>query len=823
MQRPSWLLPLVFFAAAWAPAFALAQPVGKTTAPVVLERTEPEYPAERLESAHGPDDTLPELDVELEVKLDATGAVKDVTVIVSGGADFDAAAIRAVRSWKFAPATREGQPVASHLHVPLHFEPPPHLHPESMDVEVHGHRPPASRGAADYRVDVGDLRVVPRRSASELLKLTPSVFLMRNGGGEGHADRIYLRGFDAREGQDMEMSVDGIPINESGNFHGSGLADLNFIIPELVQTIRVLQGPYDPRQGNFAVAGSADYELGLDQRGITAKATYGSWNTARLLTMWGPGGESPGTYAAAEIYRTDGFGQNRDAWRARAMGQYEGRIGSSASLRLTGAAYATEYHSAGLLRQTDVESGEKDFYDTYDPNQGGSSMRFHAAADVEARRGPSTYGVQVFGIFRSMRLRENFTGYLLDQQLAREEPHGQRGDLIDLSTTSGTFGIRGFGRYAFQVEGLGQEIEAGLFTRGDLASALQQRLKGASAVPYRTLTDFDSKLADLGLYVDATVRLQKWLAVRGGVRMNLFAFDVDDNCAVTDVSRPSAEDPPGGESCLSQERFGAHREPNQRSSTAGFKPMPRVSVITGPFEGFSFAVAYGQGVRAVDPSYITQDVDTPFANIDSGDIGVSYAKSFDPVAITASSAFFVTHVDRDQIFNETEGRATLADGTTRVGWSGAARLLGDFFDDAISVALVKSRFDDTGLLVPYVPDVVFRNDGALFHDLFDLGGHPFRGKIGLGTTVVGRRALPYGERSDLIFNLDAAISGGWRWLELEVAGTNLVNLEYKESEFNYVSDFDPTTPGTLVPARHFAAGAPIGIFVSLTGRLAEGL
>jgi hypothetical protein len=272
---------------------------------------------------------------------------------------------------------------------------------------------------------------------------------------------------------------------------------------------------------------------------------------------------------------------------------------------------------------------------------------------------------------------------------------------------------------------------------------------------------------------------------------------------------------------LSQERFGEHREPSQGSTTASAKPMPRVSVILGPWAGFGFSLAYGQGVRAVDPSYVSSDVATPFASIDAGDVGVSFAKSWDAVAVTASSSFFVTHVDRDLIFSETEGRATLADGTTRVGWSGAARVTGDWFDDSLSISLVKSRFDDTGLLVPYVPDVVFRNDGALFYDLFDLAGSPFRGKVGIGTTVVGRRALPFGERSDVIFTLDAAISAAWRFLELEVAGTNLANLEYAESEFNYTSDFDADDPATLVPARHFSAGAPIGIFVSLSGTLGE--
>ena len=47
-----------------------------------------------------------------------------------------------------------------------------------------------------------------------------------------------------------------MPINESGNLHGNGYADTHFIIPELVQSLRVVEGPFDPRQGNYAVAGS---------------------------------------------------------------------------------------------------------------------------------------------------------------------------------------------------------------------------------------------------------------------------------------------------------------------------------------------------------------------------------------------------------------------------------------------------------------------------------------------------------------------------------------------------------------------------------------
>src|SRR5205085_6502691 len=136
--------------------------------------------------------------------------------------------------------------------------------------------------------------------------------LLSNEGGEGHAEQVFLRGFDAREGQDIEFSVDGIPINESGNLHGNGYVDTHFIIPELIESLRVVEGPFDPRQGNYAVAGSAEYHLGAPQRGLYSKVSAGSFGTLRELLMYAPAGGTNGTFAAAELYQTDGFGENRD-------------------------------------------------------------------------------------------------------------------------------------------------------------------------------------------------------------------------------------------------------------------------------------------------------------------------------------------------------------------------------------------------------------------------------------------------------------------------------------------------------------------------------
>ena len=395
----------------------------EVTPPTVLTHVDAEYPQSALAKHE-------HADVVLAVTVDADGHVSKTDVLQSGSADLDEAAIIAVRQWTFVPAKRRGIPIASRIRIPFHFAPPaqppefvspppsaettlppqmavqqaPAAHRASpasskaaqdvsdTEVTVTGRLVAPYRGASDFNIPVGELRNVPRQNATEYLKLAPGI-LLTNEGGEGHAEQVFLRGFDAREGQDVEFSVGGVPINESGNLHGNGYTDTHFIIPELISSLRVVEGPFDPRQGNYAVAGSANYELGLDKRGLTAKYAVGSWDTQRLLLLWGPSGESTHTFGGAEVFSTQGYGQNRDAQRATAMGQYEGKLGANGSYRITGTAYATHYHSAGVIRQDDYDTGRIGFYDSYSillhqaVKPGGDASRYSIAADVETRKG----------------------------------------------------------------------------------------------------------------------------------------------------------------------------------------------------------------------------------------------------------------------------------------------------------------------------------------------------------------------------------------------------------------------------------------------------
>ena len=53
-----------------------------------------------------------------------------------------------------------------------------------------------------------DLNMQPARSAQDLLRLVPGLFIAQHQGG-GKAEQIFLRGFDADHGTDVNISVDG--------------------------------------------------------------------------------------------------------------------------------------------------------------------------------------------------------------------------------------------------------------------------------------------------------------------------------------------------------------------------------------------------------------------------------------------------------------------------------------------------------------------------------------------------------------------------------------------------------------------------------------
>jgi len=389
--------------------------------------------------------------------------------------------------------------------------------------------PPAA--ASDIDIEIGKLHDLPWLTASELLTLAPGVVL-QNHSGQGHAPTLFLRGFNAGEGQDVEFRFEGVPLNEPSNAHGHGYADVGFIIPELVQSLNVLEGPFDPRQGDFAVAGTVDYQLGAARRGVTLSGRYGSFNERRLLLTWAPHQASDKTVFGVDLQAGDGFGPNRAFSLVRAVGQYADTDGPLKwSLLLTAA--ANQFDSAGVVREDDVENGnlpcapdsDSQFFCLYDPNQGGSGSRYLTSFNLEHVKPSTTLGMQIFLSLRKLRIRENFTGFLLDP----------RGDGLDESTQTTTAGGRGAYRFERSWHEQPQVLEFGLFGRFDTGSTQMWRLRAEGGAPYKTVFDTDYSITNVAGYVLGEFRPSSWFTLVGGLRVDGFGFQL------TDLNQPTSD------------------------------------------------------------------------------------------------------------------------------------------------------------------------------------------------------------------------------------------------------------------------------------------
>ncbi len=786
------------------------------------------------------------------------GSVSSVTVDAAVEPALAAAAIEAARTWKFRPAERDGVAVPARIRAEVRFASsappaavtqtsppaesltpapaplipggasaaklsvevavaaspsgPDSAAPAAREIVVQGQRTaPRATGASDFTIRPGQLRDVPRRSAEQMLTFAPG-FNLSNHGGALHPSAIFLRGFDAAEGQDVEFSLAGVPLNDVSNAHGHGFADTHFMIPELVSSLRVTEGPLDPRQGDFAVAGSAAFDVALEERGVTAKSEVGSFDTKRLTLLWGPARESERTYVGAQVEQSSGFGPNRAHRAARFMLGYQHPLGSRASLKLTAQSYAGQYDSAGIVRADDYAASrlsrcatdpDSQFYCYYDPNQGGGVSRHAVSAKLVSSGEEAAYALQLFATARHLRSRENFTGFLTDVQPTGDP---QRGDGVEQIYGSTTVGSRGSYSLTPDVWARRQEIELGYFLRYDDATSMQRRLRRAGGEPYKL--DFDNRLrvSNLAAYVSARLRPLGLLILRGGARLDTFAF------AVADRNRPTLD------------RQGT-RLGTDYMEAFGFALQPRLSTEIVLERRLSLLAAYGVGARSSDAQALSQGEFAPFARVQAVDLGLlARDELVSKLSYEARAVGYFTHVDKDLLFDEVAGRNTFVGASSRVGALVSGRLVHPWgLDVAANLTYAEAYLAQAGgkLLglggprLPYIPRWVGRIDTSLRRP-FSLLGQPFAWGLSLGGSYVAPRPLPLNQLGTEIVKLDVAARLSHRGFELGLELTNVLDARYHEAEFYYVSNFAaPDAPASQLAGRLFTAGAPRAVMASL--------
>lgn len=629
----------------------------------------------------------------------------------------------------------------------------------------------AGHAASEVTVTQDVVQAAPKSGATDLLRLVPGLVASQHSG-EGKAQQLFLRGFDAVHGQDVELQVAGLPVNEVSHVHALGYADLNWLIPETVQRIRVTEGSYRASQGDFAVAVTVQYELGLPEPGVTASASYGSFNRARLFVGARPA-DSADTFAAAEVVQGDGFGPQRAFGRASLLAQAVLKLGQARLRAVVGSA-AARFDSPGVVRQDTVDAGTAGFFDAFGLRQGGSTSRHQLLLGVDLPSDAGRTALEVFGVLSDLRLRNNFTGFLLHPE----------GDGLEQQQSDGVVGARATHRTHFHPLGSLVSLELGLGGRRDGIHQSQRGYREADGSPYRD--DFAATITQTALNAWTEVAWQpaRWRFMLGG-RVDVLHYDVLDELAFAGQGATRAA-------------FGAHW---------GLK----AGVERQLGEAWRLFLNYGDGFRSPQARSLADGERAPFVSVRGAELGASFATK----RVDVRGALFGSYVANDFFFDHTVGTTVYVGSTLRGGAQAmvTARPTADVLVSA-SLTGATAHVLDTHSLLPYFAPLVGRVD-ASWTRTFAWRGLDWTPRVGAGLTLIGPRPLPYDEFSHAIFLADVRAGLRVGRVEARLDVQNLLDARWRDGEFVYPSSWSAGSAASLLPARHLTAGSPRTFLLSL--------
>lgn len=656
---------------------------------------------------------------------------------------------------------------------------------ELFETEVRASRP--AQAASDFRLRLDERPLAARAQITSLMRLAPGLHLSQHSG-EGKADQIFLRGFDAIHGQDVEVVVAGIPINEPSNVHGQGYADLHFVIPELVLALRAIEGVYDLEQGDFAVAGSLRLRLGMAERGVLVHGGLGRFGQWRTLVAWGPSSQPAETFVAVDYEAGDGFGPSRAWSRVRGLGQAVIDLPRCWSLRLLASSYVGRFDSAGVLRLDDLEAGEVGRFESYDPDQGGFSARHQGLLEVRHQGDRDRTSLAIWGGYRDLRLRQNFTGFIYETEAQPGQVTTRPGDLNEQLNQFVELGLDGSYRRLELPWRWIRWVEAGIRVRHDRIDQSQRRLRRVDRSPWLAEVDAELELTSIGAWLGLELRPARWLAVRGGLRLDALAVLIHDH--------------------LGFDGLGGRRD------AMGIQPSPRVTIEGQPASWLSVFASYGRGLRSPQALSLGDGERAPLTTVDSGELGLALRSAAGELRL----AGFATYIEQDLIFDHSTGRSLATGETLRAGVALAlSARLARWARVSANLTWTRASSLDTGVVVPYAPPIVGRAEAVLGAPVARLWRRGLRLEAVVSLSVVGPRPLPFDERSRSVVLVDTAASIRLGEVELGVNLRNLLDRRWRDGEFVYVSTFDPEAEApSLVPARHVTTGYPLRV----TGYLA---
>ncbi|MEM7199751.1 MAG: TonB-dependent receptor [Planctomycetota bacterium] len=362
-----------------------------------------------------------------------------------------------------------------------------------------------------------ELQRRPILRPGELLETVPGIVITQHSGA-GKGNQFFLRGFNLDHGTDLAVRVNGIPNNLPSHGHGQGYLDLNYLIPELVETVRFRKGPYYADAGDFATAGSVsiDYADKLPSAMLLLEA--GRFDFQRTLFADSMELGDGDLLFAFEAQHEDGpWEVEQDYLKLNGVVRYS-TGNEAAGARYTALGYDATWTATDHIARRAVERGIIGRFGSLDSTSGGETARFALSADWWSESEDSRWDLTAYAYFYELDLYSNFTYALSDpvngdQFLQRDERWVQ--------------GLEGAYEFSSDFGDVYAKHRAGFQFRSDIIdNGLFNSVR--RSITSTTRND-DIWQMSFGLHFESEVFWTDWLRSTVGIRGDLYYFDVESD------------------------------------------------------------------------------------------------------------------------------------------------------------------------------------------------------------------------------------------------------------------------------------------------------
>lgn len=377
-----------------------------------------------------------------------------------------------------------------------------------------------------HRIDKIGLKLIPINNSQDLLKTVGGLFIAQHAGG-GKAEQIFLRGFDNDHGTDFAAYIDDIPVNLPTHAHGQGYADMHFVIPELIEDAEYYKGPYETKNGNFAVSGAARYKTKSGLSKNTIKLDFGQYGYQRGLLMLNltpnnrlfTKNKAERAYLALEgTFNDSYFDSPQNFEKYSGLFKYNTQLNDKTALNLMSTYFKSRWKASGQIPLRAVNNGNLGWFGAIDDNEGGETSRLNTSLKLtNFLNKDQQITNHLYFVHNQYALYSNFTFFLNDPV---------NGDMIEQLENRNIFG------YTFEYDRkdqLGNTTLAGTFSTGIRSDWINSALNTAKN---RTITAYKNKSkvneVNYWAYAKENWRLNPLVNLQLGTRFDYFTFHLND-------------------------------------------------------------------------------------------------------------------------------------------------------------------------------------------------------------------------------------------------------------------------------------------------------